>query len=475
MKMEKIFEWFIKKFYTFWGLLLGYLLIIIILIIPINSIFSDFIENKYIILSTYIFILIIFTVVWFYLRSKLPTNKEKKIGILIAIETESIKQKNRITKDVTQGIEELLSRENLLSLFNIIIPNDYQTKKIIYYLKSSDINKNKGKKESINKTNEMIKWDKISKKINAHLYIIGEVIERFDVENKYIIKFKTTLIKHRPIDIKTSNKFSQEIELLLPKEFAFFEKLELKGFKITTDLLYIAIKYLVGVAAFLSADIKTSHLLHKELNDQLKILTPYNPFLKVILINLKKWRGAELQLLSKYEYFVNKDESKTLKLINEAENILPNNYDILVFKAYLAFDIERNSSKALHILDKAKKCARDNYAWLYNRAFLLMYDGDYKKGFKEYENLENINFVGDDRLVEECINYDKSIFEKEPNKKQCLFMIAYLYLKKVINICLALDYFELFVNQANNTEYEFLLNKSKEYISLIKKEIGLKE
>jgi len=454
--MDKLLEWLEKYFYTFWGLLLGNLLIILILLLPLNQFLDDLIKNSYIRIPIYILLLMIFTIIWIYLRYKLPVNKGKKIGIFIIIETENIKQKTRIAKDVTQGIAELLSKENLLSLFNIIVPNDHQTKRIVSFIKSFKKERNK--------------WDKMTKKINAHLFIYGEIIERLDLEKKYIIKFDGIITKHRTVDTEASKKF-KEILLLFPKEFSFYEKLELKGFKITSDLLYIVIRYQVGIAAFLSGDVNTAHLLHKELNEQVKKIMPYNPFLNNISNNLKEWRGTELQLLSKYAYFIEKDKSKTIKLITEAGNILPDNYHILVFKSYLAFDIERNSIKALRLLEKSRRFSKGNYVWLYNRAFILMYDGNYKKGFEEYESLESINFLGENIVVNECISYDKAIYEKEPQKKQFLFTIAFLYFKKIKNYPIALEYFESFLKEADNQEYEFLINKSKEFILIIKKEM----
>jgi len=472
--MDKLIVWFQKYFYTIWGLLLGYLLIILIIISPTYQFTTETIPNLYIRLSIYLILLIIFTLIWFYIKNKFPKNKKGKVGILIAIETENMKQKTRIKKDLIQGIEELLLKENLINLFNIIVTNDYQTKRIIAYIAPyiSRMNQIKQDRNIIinkkNKPSEYLIWEKIEKKVRAHLYIYGEVIERQDIENKYFIKFGA-LIKHKSVGAEISNNFSKEISLLLSEQISFYEKLEFRGFKWTTELLYLAIKYIVGVAAFISGDIKTSYLLHNELNKQLQYINPPIRNINMILRNLRKWQGTELLLLSKYEYSINKDNGKAINLLTKASNILPNDYSILIFKSYLAFDLERNSPKSLNLLDEAKKYSKNNYVWLYNRAFILMYDGNFEKGFEDYENISSLNSIDENIIVNECIDYDIALYAKEPHKKQCLFMIAYLSYQKLKNYDKCLEYFELFINETDKKEeFSFLRNKSFELLNLIK-------
>ena len=55
----------------------------------------------------------------------------------------------------------------------------------------------------------------------------------------------------------------------------------------------------------------------------------------------------------------------------------PNNYDALVITTQIQFLVEANPEKALQTTQKARQYAGRDGTWRYNRAFLLMYLGDF--------------------------------------------------------------------------------------------------
>ena len=105
-----------------------------------------------------------------------------------------------------------------------------------------------------------------------------------------------------------------------------------------------------------------------------------------------------------------------------------------------------------------------------------MYVGKFEKGFNDYKKLTTISFQTEKNIVEECIDFNKQLIEQEQDKKQTLFVLGFLYYKKVGNYPLALDYFERFeIETKGNGEYEYLLKRSATYIGELKKEMEISD
>jgi len=87
-----------------------------------------------------------------------------------------------------------------------------------------------------------------------------------------------------------------------------------------------------------------------------------------------------------------------------------------------------------------------------------MYIEEFKESLRLYNKLLEASFQYEELIVDQCIEFNKSLYDNEPDKKQCLFIIGYLYLKKSVNYPMALEYFEKFINDAKKIKkYDLLI------------------
>lgn len=459
------------------GLLLGYFLIIMLIIIKIDDFFEKYIENIIIRSIGYIILSLIWTVYWIFYQ-RFPKNKKEKIGLVFSIETENENQFIRIKKDLTNEIKNKLKENNLESYFNLIILENYHSKllnlKINKYIES--------KKETLNKISidfklykkVQIKLHNFLKKISGHFYIFGTIVERHDEKNKYIFNLNT-LVLHKNIPQTISNRISKDINNILDKTITFLSNDEVKGFKITAENIYLTTRYIVGIAAFVSYDFELAFNLHKGLKDELSNSVYSTKNYKDVISNLNNFVSDELFILSRIEYFNKKNVNKTLEYIQKSLEINSSNYDSLMFKSYIYFVDYKDVKKAIKLLKSAEIFSNGNYTWLYNKAFIYMYIEKYDKGLKCYHEIEKINFLNDYNTIEQCIKYNEDVLNIEPTKYQCLFILGFLYYKKLNNYPKSFDNYDLFCKKVKgNPKYQILYYEAENTLKEIKKVIKIK-
>lgn len=467
--MDTLIKYLEKYFYSKKGLIIGHALIAVIFLIffQLNTF-----KNIYILIIL-IISLITFTIFWIYFNSKMPKNLNDKIGIVIALKTENSKQRVRVKKDLAENVLKLLEKYNLMN-FNIIVPSEFQTNRI------NDIIVNSFKKyrerrisnnQKISKEEKI--WKKLRNKIGAHFYLYGEVCERLEGENRYLINFNAVVL-HKKIDLKLSDEIAKEIRSVLPN-VSFEEKKEITGFKFTSNVLYLAARYIVGVAALVSGNSYVAYNIHKDLKEQFIQALPGFPNISNILNNLKKHVSQELYIMSRTEYFIKRNIPLAREYLKKSREADHQNYLSIIFMSYIAFDVERNFGKALSLIEKGKRLAGQDRLWIYNRAFLLIYSGKYKNALNELQDLAEDITENEKRIILQCIEYDINLYKKEPDKKQLLFIIGYLYYKRLGNIPEALDYFEKFIEESkkNIEEYYYLIKKANVLLKDIRNIMGL--
>jgi len=175
-------------------------------------------------------------------------------------------------------------------------------------------------------------------------------------------------------------------------------------------------------------------------------------------------------------YQIKHDFKNFEKSLAEAEKLNDKAYSILILNSIKAFSIDRNPLEALHYLKKAKGVSKGDYTWLYNKAFIYMYLEKFDLGLKNYKKLRNISFANEESTVNQCIAFNENLLQEEPNKKQSLFILGYLYYTKKNNFPIALEKFEQFIQETKNIKkYDYLRTRAKTYIGEIKKEMQLDE
>jgi hypothetical protein len=467
---------FNKHKYSPLGFVTGVLLIILTIIVPIDSFLEKGIHCYYIRCIFYFLIIITWLIIWYKAKEFYPKNEKNKIGIIVSITTENDKQKIRIKNDFIKGMIDIAKKNNYGDMLKVICIEDIKAKKaneiIDRYILSyqNAIKSNSVAKYYSSKPNLL--FDKFLKKTKGHLYIYGAIKERQDEGNKYYLSIDA-YIRHRPIDINISNHISKDFQVIFPKEISFYEKLESKGFQFASDVVFLASRYMIGVAAMISYDPFSAYTIHRGLQLDLQKYNPQPPNIKYISEKLSNIIADELLQQSKYYYF-KKDYDTAKRLIEEAIKIDITNYNVYIFKSFIAFELDNDPRKGLEYCDKAKAVANGNGTWLYNQAFLHMYLEEFPIAYNAYKRIKDSNFTEENLTFAECISFNEDYIKRYPMFHQSLFILGYLYYFKKNNLPLALDKLELFVDVTNKIrKYKFLRDKSISFISDIKKEIKL--
>jgi len=139
----------------------------------------------------------------------------------------------------------------------------FQTQLIIHY----QILNNAFEHNTHSERNKVL--NSIYRRIKAHYYIFGTIKERCDVENKYIINLEA-MVAHKNLSNFQKAILDLDIKNIFPKIITIDERQEVSGFKLTSDHIFIASGYIIGLAAFLSNDPNISYKIHssvlKEIN-----------------------------------------------------------------------------------------------------------------------------------------------------------------------------------------------------------------
>jgi hypothetical protein len=215
-----------NKFHKFSALLIAVFIIILLFIFIHPRIKEDF-DYEYLCLFFAVLFVIIY---WFIFKFKIPKNKKNKIGIIIAIYAENIKEEIKLKNDFVKRLEKNIKNENYGKIVNFIQLKNHLSEKI---KTADDVRKNRNKTK-------------------GHFYIWGDVKKRKDGKNgeyKYFLDLSGYVV-HKPLNVYLSNELKREFMKVLPKEISFSENFEFSGFKLTSDIVCLAIKYISGLAAF---------------------------------------------------------------------------------------------------------------------------------------------------------------------------------------------------------------------------------
>jgi hypothetical protein len=449
MNWDKATE-YIKENYTHpMAIVLG-LILLTAVFVWIDDFLSKFITTPIHRFWLYLFLAVILISVWLYLRYHFPVNKRTKLGVLIAITSENKKQKIRIKNDFVKQLKELIQQNGLSDLINIIHLDQAKSKSFIRTI---------SKKDSQKKA-----WQKISKKIKAHFYIYGDIKERMDGNNKYFLDLSSTII-HYPFNPLKKTAMSNSINEVWIKNHIIEENLEFKGFKITAELTFYGVRYIIGMAAFLSGDPYLALQLHENLYDDLESQKKLNKISPKFAFKLKSLISDECLVISRHQLESTKDYNSARAYLKKSTSFSNENYGGLLLKAILEYSLDKNPNKALKTIERAKAYCKGDATWKYSKAFLLFNLKKFQEGYSVYENIARNKFPMEIDRINQVIRFNEELLKSQPDHIQSIFIIGYLYLKKLENAPLALESLEKFLEKAKHKEdYFFLIDKAKQLL-----------
>lgn len=448
--MEDFFlKYIVSKIHSAWSLVFG-LVVGIFAFATIDGFLEKILPEAGARFSIYGILLLLWVLYWVHYRFCLPKNKKNKVGLVIAIYAESNHEEKRLKTDLISQLQKSISDQGFGGTINIIVVKNHISENI---KDLKDVNN-------------------IHKKVRGHFYLYGKVKRRNDGQNTYFLDLDGMVV-HRPIDVRLSSALAQDFIAVLPKQVSFFEAMEFKGFKFTTEIVYLAVKYITGVAAYLSGDPHLAIRLHTNLRDEFNNFRPLPPNLQTIRDKSNLLLSDEELLIARSYYFKN-DLTNTDLWLGKCFQTNPNNYGGFLLKAVKEFQIDKDPKAALQSIKSAKKYAKATSEWRYSEAFLRFWTDDYPAAIKACEKINNTSYRGEEYTIAEVEAFNLDLLkDTNINKPQLYFWLGYINYKKKNNLPKSLEYFEEFEKKSTSA-MATLKQKSSPYLREIRKTMGIK-
>lgn len=427
----------------------------ILFFILINEFISSFVKDAAIRGTIYSILLLGWVGFWLFNRYHLPRNKKKKgkIGIVVAIFSENEIERQKIKRDFISKLKEMLSQEKI---------SDFSE---IFFLK------NHFAEEIIESNSSIQKIKEINKKIGANFYVWGRFKKRLDGTEgeKYFLTFQG-YVTHNPIPRELSNEIAKDFSAVLPREISFLER-EFRGFEASAIITHLAIKYIVGLAAYVSQDPRLAFRLHNGLKEEFNAYRPLPVHLRNIRNKIPILLSEESGWIARWHFLNNRvDEAKKFLTKSLLEN--NKNYSSWLFKAIIDFngnDIE----EAFKSIINAENSSGGDCEWVYSKAFLHFWQSDYEKALRLCQKIKEQSQPREEVVCKDVREFNLKILETNHEKPQLYFWIGYLSYFKDQNLPQALVDFEKFEKSVGDS-VPSLKSKSKAYLSEIKHKMDLK-
>lgn len=395
-------------------------------------------------------ILLLISIIWALYR-RLPKNRKGKLGLLVAISIDNIKQRGIITDDFLFHLRDLLQKSKAKYPFHLIVMPQYYAAKI----------------SGIDEAQYFLYKSK------SHFMIYGRGrIRDFDGKEQHILNLEG-IVRHRPIFDEISNSFASEFSELFPRRLIIARENDLFSFEVTADWVRFVAMYIIGIASLLSGDLDYSRTLFEELNRRLINIKINLPAIIKIKQRLPS-RLAEVylqQARNYYNYWRKTHSIETLEevkiLVDKLKSVSPNNYNACLLSAVCYFIDNRDIANAKK---EIRKCSNiKDGTWMYSSAFLYAYTDDLKKALRMYKRA--FAHPVESHVVFEIEEFICWVIEKEPDKIQLYFCLGLLNYHGKGDNASALRDFIKFLEINSDDRFAEEKRMSEEYIEKIKREI----
>lgn len=391
---------------------------------------------------------------WFRARIY-PRAPKNSVGFAVAIVTDNTVHPEQIKHDFTETLSSLLKESTPSRPFNLIeVPTPLANK-----IKTDD--------DAL----------RVLKKTRCMYLVWGRArLRKIKGQVMYVLDLKSA-VAHGQVPKEVSKQFAEEMSQLLPGRYLISKEDELVGFEVSAASLNLTTRYIIGVAALLTGDFQYSQQLFQELARMIQgVRGTIHPALRQPIMILK----ARLPINRVVVHIaqarrLHDDWRKTrdplaLKQIkahlDEADDLIPNVYDVLLLRAIYWFVAKRDMKLARA---EIAKCARHfpvDPIWRFSQAFLFAYSGKMDDAIRSYKqafrNAESSTLIE----VEEFIGW---VVQEEPSKTQLHFCLGLInYLGKGDKQQAKID-FERFVETTKNGSFIGQQIKAKDYLKEINK------
>lgn len=394
---------------------------------------SDIIINKNYITNTAILFasfMVLLPLIWFF-WNKPKFFKKNEIGILFAIQTETIEQKQKLLRDICAEVQKITQNNN-----DYVVKAAFLTSHYIEKIKTPDSQKHEEAYKNIFELS------------HANILIYGKMEERKDNKVEFYNLNFSVAVSHKPLPQYITQQIKMGMDKTLLKSKKIEKDNEFSGFSITSNLLGLGIKFIIGMAHTFSKDYYLGYNLHLD-TERLSRELLQKDAKNVTLININKLSFSFIQYeasqLSMTIYNTEDDCVESEKWADLALSYNPRQYQSLIQKSILYFR-KNDIPNALHCCQLASYNKQD-YTWAYNKAFLLTYTGQLDDAYKIYRHLAE-KPIYDISVPMQCSLFIEQLLETEPHKYELYFALGLIYWLLIEDVIVAKDCFEVFASSA---------------------------
>lgn len=403
---------------------------------------------------------------WYYYRLVFPKGKKGIQYIVVAIITENQKQKERISQDFVNCLKKQLIEYQLNSTYDVISLHNAHSinlKRIIEdaFLRTKDERSN---------LIEINRFNKANNRMNSKFIVYGNLISRDSPNNKYILNIEA-LIRHREAPLQNKSELHKDFLEIWRNEISFLEENESTEFKSTSQQIFFAAAYMLGLASIIDLNHQKGIEIGNKLLDYINRNEKYKEFQPKVL----KLLTLSYFLFSRILYYIGDFENSTFYR-RKYHELVKDDYDTYLSEALFQVNRRNDPITALELVEKAKKVSKGNGTWKYNKLYLLIKLNQHDEALKILDNILSTSYEGELDTISQVINYNYLCLKKDPCHIQSLFIVGVLIYKKLNNAPVAYDKLEEFINKTDKSEEWSILNtRASIYIKEINKIMGILE
>jgi len=369
-------------------------------------VFTLFILTQYStfnVLRALLLVLLILLVFYIWqITNTIPVTHKGLIGIVFSIKYEEEAEAKQIEIDLIRTLRNLIDTDLHGSKTTLIILPSFVS----------------------NSLNTIVEYKTILKKTRGRLLFYGAARKR-NHESVHFIDFNV-LVNHDPIPQPLSDVFSRDISQTVPLKFLVPVESELLKFELTSKLIDVGSRYILGVASMLSGNVGYAETLFLGIEERLPSISSQER--APIITTALKQRFIELYTMwlnAIYAYyFQNRDKESLTFAENVADRLLRHdscNYQALLVKTIAAFILHRNIPLVKELLSRCQGIK--DAAWKYSQAFISTYEGNLDTAHDQYREAFRENSPND-RIAVECEDFINIVLKEEPGRKQLYFALG---------------------------------------------------
>lgn len=381
-----------------------------------------------------------------HVSNRVPTVPGGHVGIVVAITAESAAQGAQLRRDFVATLREQLAADKETTRFTLLELPSWIAERC------SD-------SESASR---------VLAEARGHLLVYGTAAIRRSAGKEVHVLEANGVVRHAPVRREHTAELAGDFRAVLPARILVPRDDDLLAFNATSELTAIAARYVIAIAAMISADLVYAENLLLTVESRLRRsgskvmplahLARRLPERFIQLYSL--WLDAlfEAYFLTRSEQYLQDADRVAAALLVRA----PNNYQAHLFAAIAHFVLRRDVAAAKRAV-RACRPLKDG-VWRYSHAFLYAYEGNLKGAREEYERAFRAPLA---QLtvpvqVEEFIQL---VLEKEPDKIQLHFFSGLVNLRAKEDTAGAMRDFEAFLNAGADKRYPELAAEARLYLA----------